>query len=82
MVCTFCGEPFGSELRVANWAYVHSKVMLHLLSECHSRPQRCDETDLRRIADEIADSLTEQTSYPLEDRPADDPAPASDPTRR
>lgn len=82
MVCPFCGEPFGSELRVANWAYVHSKVMLHLLRECRSLPQGCDEADLRRTADEIADSLTEEISYPLEDRPADGPAPASDPTRR
>jgi hypothetical protein len=71
MTCPFCGHPFSSDFRGANWAFVHSKVMLHLMSECRSSPRPCDEPTLRARADDIADALTQQISHPLEERSAD-----------
>ena len=68
MVCPFCGNPFSTEFRGANWAFVHSKVMLHLLKECQSRTRPCDETALRAQADDIADSLRQQIAYGGEER--------------
>jgi len=82
MICPFCGDPFGRELRVANWAFVHSKVMLHLMSECRARREPCDEAVVRTTADEIADSLTGQTSSLLDERSSQAPPPSGTPTRR
>ena len=82
MICPFCGNPFSSEFRGANWAFVHSKVMLHLMSECRASPHPCDETALRAQADDIADSLTQQISYPFEERSAEASASTNPPIRR
>jgi len=73
MTCPYCGLPFSSEFRGANWAFVHSKVMLHLMSECRSSSRPCEEPVLRAQADDIADALTQQSSHPLEERSADTP---------
>jgi hypothetical protein len=70
MICPFCGDPFSSDFRGANWAFVHSKVMLHLLKECRSRPDPCNEAALRAQADDIADNLTQEIAYALEERPS------------